>query len=347
MFSYLGLRPLAFLAGLVLAASAPAQLDRSGWQAELSTLAHQVRGVVTVVDQDTIQVDNFYYDGLGISVYFYLGANDSNSAFANGLQIGPQLLGTVFENDSLTIDLPAGETLDGYKAISVWCVAAGANFGSGTFQHPRTGEVADLVTMAHAVDGFATIVDHNTIRLDDFDYDGAGIEVYVTLATENTATAIENGLRISGNLLGMPYSGDTVSFDLPPGETIDGYQAISVWCATASQNFGSGEFERQFELQVDQLRAGVREDLRYHGGTPNGLIVTAYSATGPGPSMTPIGMVNLSQPIYRLPNITATANGGGLLEVPVPGGTVGTMIWIQAYDLGSGKLSNSVATTIQ
>jgi hypothetical protein len=33
----------------------------------------------------------------------------------------------------LVIDLPAGQTLEGWNAISVWCVTVAVNFGSGTF----------------------------------------------------------------------------------------------------------------------------------------------------------------------------------------------------------------------
>lgn len=72
MFTWMRLRPLAFLSALALTGAANGQVDRSGWQAELSTLSHDVRGVVTVVDSDTIRVDNFYCDGLSIEAYFVL-----------------------------------------------------------------------------------------------------------------------------------------------------------------------------------------------------------------------------------------------------------------------------------
>lgn len=109
---------------------------RAGWVADLSTNSHGVNGFVTIVDADTVQVDNFYYDGLGASVYFYLATADTKPAFIAGQQIGPQLLGTVYTNGALTIDLPAGTTLDGQNAVSVWCVVANANFGSGVFVAP-------------------------------------------------------------------------------------------------------------------------------------------------------------------------------------------------------------------
>jgi hypothetical protein len=115
-----------------------------GWRADLRRLAHNVSGTVTILDDDTIQVDNFKYDGGGIDVYFYLGAVDTQASFVSGLPIGPQLLGTAYNGSQppLVIDLPIGETLEGWHAISVWCVTAAVNFGSGSFA-PLPGDYND------------------------------------------------------------------------------------------------------------------------------------------------------------------------------------------------------------
>jgi Electron transfer DM13 len=122
---------------LVSQASARPTPD-AGWEASLSTVAHNVSGTVTVVDQDTLRFDDFTYDGGGIVVYFYLGANDSSTDFQNGLAIGNDLEGTVYDGtqSAFTVDLSPGSIVDGYHAISVWCVAVGVSFGSGTFMPP-------------------------------------------------------------------------------------------------------------------------------------------------------------------------------------------------------------------
>lgn len=121
---------------ILLSASAFAVYPRAGYQAELSMQSHGVSGTVTLVDENTLLVENFNYDGGGIVVYFYLGAEDTDAAFSSGLEIGSDLFGTVFSNDELIVHLPGATTLDGYTAISVWCVAAGVSFGSGTFIEP-------------------------------------------------------------------------------------------------------------------------------------------------------------------------------------------------------------------
>lgn len=117
--------------------SADAQISPGiGYKTSLSTIAHDVSGTVSILDADTLLVEDFVFDGGGISIYFYLGT--SENTFATGLEVGPELLGTVFDGTQapFTIDLPTGLTVDGYNAVSVWCVAAGVSFGHGTFSAP-------------------------------------------------------------------------------------------------------------------------------------------------------------------------------------------------------------------
>ena len=134
------MRPLALLLALTAGvAAAPLALATSpeiGWRADLATLYHNVSGTATILDADTLRIENFTYDGGGLDVYFYLGADESKAAFSSGLSVGPQLLGQAFDGSQspLTIDLPPGATIDGYHAISVWCVDVDVSFGQGTFR---------------------------------------------------------------------------------------------------------------------------------------------------------------------------------------------------------------------
>jgi hypothetical protein len=118
---------------LGLSVSLYATYPRAGYEAELSTLAHNVSGTATIVDANTILIEHFNYDGDGPAVYFYLGTEDAQAAFESGIPIGPLLTGTVYNDDEVVVHLTGSTTLDGYNGISVWCVDFVANFGSGTF----------------------------------------------------------------------------------------------------------------------------------------------------------------------------------------------------------------------
>lgn len=138
-----GLARLAVALGIGLASAGatlvPDPYPRAGFRAQLAPPTfHNVAGTVTIVDEDTLQIDHFDYDGLGEGlVYFYLAKDTTQQAFIQGLEIGPNLFGTVYQDASLTIDLPAGTTLDGYDFIGVWCVPAAALFGAGAFRQPE------------------------------------------------------------------------------------------------------------------------------------------------------------------------------------------------------------------
>lgn len=156
-----------------------------GWKANLSTLAHGVSGSVTILDDDTVRVDNFTYDGGGIIVYFYLAPSNSYSSFKdNGLGIGNDIKGTSFDGTQgpFTIDLPGASTVEGYHGVSVWCVTANANFGSGTFAPVPIGgdysgngilDAADYVAWRDAMTSGSSLMNDVTplsVGTEDYDY---------------------------------------------------------------------------------------------------------------------------------------------------------------------------------
>jgi hypothetical protein len=119
---------------------------RGGWVASLSRLQHGVSGTVTIVDERTLRITGFNYDGGGPQVYAYLGSDNSNAAFLAGKTIGRRLNGGgAFVNATLELQLPEGQTLDGYTALSIWCADFRVNFGSGSFQPPPPPAAARLV----------------------------------------------------------------------------------------------------------------------------------------------------------------------------------------------------------
>lgn len=104
---------------------------RIGMVANLETHAHDVGGLITIEDEQTLRIDNFTYDGAGLDVRIYL-ALDSN--FSEGISVGPDLRRSPgYFGETVTIALPGSVSLDDFNSVSVWCVPAGADFGSGVF----------------------------------------------------------------------------------------------------------------------------------------------------------------------------------------------------------------------
>ncbi len=119
------------------AASAPASAvcglsdhPRVGQVAQLKTIAHNVSGKATVIDNCTIELTGFSYDGQGLPDVFVYGAKDRN--YNAGFAIGPNLFGKPQFNATFRITLKEGE-LERLDGISIWCVRAAVSFGDGLF----------------------------------------------------------------------------------------------------------------------------------------------------------------------------------------------------------------------
>ncbi|MGV3622559.1 MAG: DM13 domain-containing protein [Archangium sp.] len=110
--------------------------ERARWQAVLNTRFHGVRGRVTITDACTLTVSGFSYDGQGIDVRFVV--TKRGESFSTGLPVGPQLFRPTrpWADETLEFTLPPGMTTRDLEAISVWCVAASVDFGSGAFAPP-------------------------------------------------------------------------------------------------------------------------------------------------------------------------------------------------------------------
>jgi len=103
-----------------------------GRTAAFETFFHGVAGTLEVIDDCTIEVRDFDYDGQGPDVFFHASrarAYEASDAFI----IGPRLDGTVWQGDVLTLTIPEGQSLDTFDSLSVWCFDFAINFGDVFF----------------------------------------------------------------------------------------------------------------------------------------------------------------------------------------------------------------------
>lgn len=94
--------------------------------------AHDVAGTAHIVNNRTIELRNFHFDGGGIQVEVWL--SQSGNFTSDYISISGDLLGMVFNDATAQFEIPAGTDLDGINYISIWCVPFGASFGDGAFQ---------------------------------------------------------------------------------------------------------------------------------------------------------------------------------------------------------------------
>lgn len=101
------------------------------------------------------------------------------------------------------------------------------------------------------------------------------------------------------------------------------------------------------QLVVRNLTAGEEAAVSVVGGTPGGNIIVAYSLAGGGPSNSPWGSLDLSQPIVPLPTQSADGFGGATWPLQLPAGISGRNVWLQGVDVVSGVLTAGAHHQVQ
>ena len=103
-----------------------------GQTAILQEAFHDVGGTAEILDDCTIEIRDFTFDGTGVNVQLYGGLGGNYGA---GFSMRDDIRrDEPYAGETLTLTLPAGVTLDDLDGVSVWCVPVGIDFGSGMFQ---------------------------------------------------------------------------------------------------------------------------------------------------------------------------------------------------------------------
>lgn len=106
-----------------------------GWEAEFVTRAHDVAGTAVIVDEDTIELRDFTFDGGGVDARLFLVTD--GAPFSNEFPLTDNLVGTPYDGDTVELEIPEGASFEDWNLITLWCVPFGADFGSGVFLPPE------------------------------------------------------------------------------------------------------------------------------------------------------------------------------------------------------------------
>jgi len=183
-----------------------------------------------------------------------------------------------------------------HRAFAIVFVAAETAAIAQT-TYPRAGWETHLTQTGHGVKGTATILDERSIRLTHFSYDGAAPYMYVYLATNQTAAAFDIGGLTASPRLARAYNDETYLVQLPTGQTLEGWNAISIWCRAVHASFGWGTFAppNQPALSVTRLTNSVEVKLTGEAGQKYWLL-----------SSTNLANTNSWQSVALLTNVTGT-----------------------------------------
>lgn len=152
---------------------------------KFNSFHHQVGGDVYAVNQYSLHIKKFMYDGNGKDTFFWAGS---------GPRPGPQgfivpnergrtnVLGS-YLNEDITITLPDGKTINEIRWFSVYDLTRHEPFGDlyipEGFEPPRMLRLNRLTgKTGHVNSDPIIILDSKTLKIDNFEYDGEGQEVY-------------------------------------------------------------------------------------------------------------------------------------------------------------------------
>ncbi len=112
---------------------------RVGAVAIFTNYFHGISGTAHIVNNRTIELRNFYYDGGGLDVVAYVSPNWFPSPYPSSYS-GTVISGDLrrpspgYVNETLSFTLPEGFDLDSAVYISIWCIDIPVSFGDGMFQ---------------------------------------------------------------------------------------------------------------------------------------------------------------------------------------------------------------------
>lgn len=239
---------------------------------KLNYRSHNVSGDVYAVDEQTIFIKGFNYDGLAPDTYFWSSVVNLQPSSIEGFIVPDEKGSTkpleLYIDKDVVLRLPEGKTLREINWLSIWSRQLKESCGDIMIGRnliiPRPLEISPLSQLAHEVkSGPITIVDAQTFLVPDFHYDGLGPAGYFWL-TRGSQGLNANGLRLkdengSGNAL-KKYAGETVVITLPEELTIYDFDYFGVWCKEFQVNFGQTKIPQNAKVPPSPKMLGIKPE---------------------------------------------------------------------------------------
>ncbi|XP_052745057.1 protein Skeletor, isoforms B/C [Bicyclus anynana] len=217
----------------------------------LTQYAHGIRGTVYAVDESTVFVRGFAYDGTAPDAFFWVG--DTHQPSPEGTLVpypedyasrDPPVL-TAHTNSDILLRLPGGKRLRDIRWISVWCRRFTVNFGDvfipAGLEPPRPRVLPEFKRLAHGLrSGNISVLDAKTFYIPNLHYDGAGPDAYFWVGNGSEpnpfGTKVPNEMNSLNPLRG--YQGEDIEIVLPGKMTAYDVDWLAVWCVEYRHNFG-------------------------------------------------------------------------------------------------------------
>nr|XP_024216271.1 protein Skeletor, isoforms B/C [Halyomorpha halys] len=227
----------------------------------LQEYAHGIKGTAYAVDESTIFVKGFSYDGTGPDAFFWVGNTARPSPEGYIVPYPEDFKGRdppvlrAYNKTDLILRLPHGIKLKDIRWLSVWCRRFTVNFGDvflpKDLEPPRSRVLPEFRRLAHGLrSGNITILDAKTFYIPNLHYDGAGPDAYFWVGNGSEPSPM--GIKVPNEMGSLDvlrgYQGEDIEIQLPGNLTVYDIDWLAVWCVQYRHNFGHVNIPKDLDV---------------------------------------------------------------------------------------------------
>ncbi|XP_044754723.1 protein Skeletor, isoforms B/C isoform X2 [Coccinella septempunctata] len=218
---------------------------------KLKNFAHGIKGTAYAIDESTIFIKSFSYDGMGPDAYFWVGNSPRPSPEGIIVAYPEDYIGRdppvlkAYNNTDVILRLPGGKRIRDIKWLSVWCRRFTVDFGEvfipPNLEVPKPRVLPEFKRLAHGLrSDNISILDAKTFYIPNLHYDGAGPDAYFWVGNGSEPTPY--GIKVPNEMGSLDvlrgYQGEDIEIQLPGSLTVYDVDWLAVWCVRYRHNFG-------------------------------------------------------------------------------------------------------------
>ncbi|XP_055343898.1 uncharacterized protein LOC129591995 [Paramacrobiotus metropolitanus] len=230
---------------------------------KLANTVHHVSGEVFAIDERTLLLKGFNYDGLsedGQFVLYHDGKNINGTSEIIDDEDGTDNPLVTYRDMDVILRIKAGKKISHFRGFAVYCGKYNLNFGNVDFplkmRIPRGAKksserpifLGPLVNNSHNVGGNVFKIDDKTILITRFTYDGMSPDGQFVLTQKPGVVAepveIIGDERTNKGPL-RKYNNRDIFVNLNHGTSLDDFKGLSIYCAKYKLDFGHVFFPTQ------------------------------------------------------------------------------------------------------
>ncbi|KAH8374669.1 hypothetical protein KR200_003355, partial [Drosophila serrata] len=243
------------------AGRAPPEPYYGSYVGEFTNFAHGIKGRIYAVDESTLFVKSFAYDGTGPDAFFWVGKTPRPSPDGYIIPYPEEYMGMdppilqAHNGTDILLRLPMGKRIKDIRWLSVWCRRFTVDFGEvfipPNLDVPKPRVLPEFKRLAHGLrSSNISVLDARTFYIPNLHYDGAGPDAYFWVGNGSEPNIM--GIKVPNEVGSLEplrgYQGEDIEIQLPANLTVYDIDWLAVWCVEYRHNFGHVYIPRDLDV---------------------------------------------------------------------------------------------------